>query len=242
MNIRVLALAVPILALLVAVDSVHAQTLDSVQLTISQAVGSDNSITVVPFEFDPNNTNLAKATWLSGTGCAPSDVIDAGCAMGGDPKDKKNEGLLFAKTGATANVVAAGARINGVKGVELTQLGYDIRKPQDSLDPRGSHCGAGAPRFNIIIAGVTYFIGCNSPAPVPMALGAGWIRLRWGVPGVLTAFGPLGPTNISGKSIDAIFLIFDEGQDAGPDNFGAAILDNITINNQVAGRGPGSGS
>jgi len=218
-----------------------AQNLDSVQLAISQAVGSDHSINVVPFEFDPNNSNLAKATWLSGTGCAPSGGTDA-CAMDADPKDKKNEGLLFAKTGLTTNLVAAGARINGVKGVVLTQLGYDLRKPMDSLDPRGSHCGAGAPRFNIVIAGVTYFIGCNSPAPVQAPLGAGWIRLRWGAPGTLMAFGPLGLVNIAGMTADSITLIFDEGQDTGPDNFGLAVLDNITVNNQVAGRGPGSGS
>ena len=56
------------------------------------------------------------------------------------------------------------------------------------------------------------------------------------------AFGPLGLTDITGQSIDAISLIFDEGQDTGPDNFGLAVLDNVTINNQVAGRGPGGGS
>lgn|SRR4051812_11621603 len=224
------------------VSTAHAQSLEAVQQSIAQSVSSDNSINVVPFEFDPNNTNLAKATWLSGTGCAPTGGTDAGCATGGDPKDKKNEGLLLAKTGATPNVVAAGARINGVKGTVLTQLGYDLRKPLDSLDPRGSHCGAGAPRFNVIIGGVTFFVGCNSPTPVQSPLGAGWIRLTWGVPGTLIAFGPLGATNISGMTVDAIQILFDEGQDTGPDNFGLAVLDNIRVNNQVAGRGPGSGS
>lgn len=223
-----------------------AQTLDSVQLAISQAVGSDHSINVVPFEFDPNNSNLAKASWLSGTGCTPLDGIDLLCT-GGDSKDKKNEGLLLVKTGLTANVVAAGARINGVKGLVITELGYDLRKPADSLDPRGSHCGAGAARFNVVINGATYFVGCNSPAPVQTPLGPGWIRLRWGgatavPPGTLMAFGPNGLENISGRTVDSITLLFDEGQDTGPDNFGLAVLDNIKVNNQIAGRGPGSGS
>jgi hypothetical protein len=226
----------------VAVSTARAQSLDPVQQAIAQSVSSDNGISVVPFEVDPNNVNLAKSTWLSGTGCAPSGDTDPGCMAGGDSKDKKNEGLLLAKTGATANFVAAGARINGVKGTVLTQLGYDLRKPLNTADPRGSHCGAGAPRFNIIIAGVTYFVGCNSPTPVQSSLGTGWIRLTWGVPGVLIAFGPLGPTNISGLTVDAIQILFDEGQDIGPDNFGMAVLDNIRVNNQVAGRGPGSGS
>lgn len=228
--------------LFVSVATARAQSLDAVQQAIAQSVSSDNSINVVPFEVDPNNANLAKATWLSGSGCAPTGGTDPGCSIGGDPKDKKNEGLLLAKTGATANFVAAGARINGVKGTVLTQLGYDLRKPLDTADPRGSHCGAGAPRFNVIIAGVTYFVGCNSPAPVQSPLGIGWIRLTWGTPGVLIAFGPLGPVNISGATVDAIQILFDEGQDTGPDNFGLAVLDNIRVNNQVAGRGPGSGS
>jgi hypothetical protein len=226
----------------VSVSTARAQSLDAVQQAIAQSVGSDQSINVVPFEVDPNNVNLAKATWLSGTGCAASGGTDPGCALGGDSKDKKNEGLLLAKTGLTTNFVAAGARINGVKGTVLTQLGYDLRKPVDTADPRGSHCGAGAPRFNVIIAGVTYFVGCNSPAPVQTPLGAGWIRLTWGAPATLIAFGPLGPTNISGMAVDAIQILFDEGQDVGPDNFGLAVLDNIRVNNQVAGRGPGSGS
>jgi hypothetical protein len=229
-------------AMLGGAGAAQAQSLDPVQLSISQSVGSDHSINVVPFEFDPDNRNLAKATWLSGSGCAPTGGTDPGCAVGGDVKDKKNEGLYLAKTGATANVVAAGARINGVKGTALTELGYDLRKPLDSLDPRGSHCGAGAPRFNVVIGGVTYFIGCNSPAPVQQPLGAGWIRLRWGGVAPLMAYGPLGLTDITGQRVDAIQIIFDEGQDTGPDNFGAAILDNITVNSQVAGRGPGSGS
>ena len=229
----------------ISVASAHAQSLDAVQQAIAQPVSSDNSINVVPFEVDPNNVNLSKATWLSGTGCAATGGTDPGCATGGDPKDKKNEGLLLAKTGATANFVAAGARINGVKGTVLAQLGYDLRKPLDTADPRGSHCGAGAPRFNVIIAGVTYFVGCNSPTPLQSPLGTGWIRLTWGTPGtpgVLMAFGPLGAVNISGTTVDAIQIIFDEGQDTGPDNFGMAVLDNIRINNQLAGRGPGSGS
>lgn len=225
-----------------SVATAGAQSLDAVQQAIAQSVASDNSINVVPFEVDPNNVNLAKATWLSGTGCAPTGGTDPGCAIGGDTKDKKNEGLLLAKTGTTANFVAAGARINGVKGTVLTELGYDLRKPMDTLDPRGSHCGAGAPRFNVIIAGVTYFVGCNSPTPVQSPLGTGWIRLTWGGTVPLMAFGPLGLENITGRTVDAIQILFDEGQDIGPDNFGMAVLDNIRVNQQVAGRGPGSGS
>lgn len=219
-----------------------APQLDPIQIQISEAVSNDKSINVVPFEVDPNDMNLAHSSWLTGTGCAPNGGTDPGCAVG-DVKDKRNEGLLLVKTGLTSNFVAAGARINGVKGTAVTELGYDIRKPDVTPDPRGSHCGAGAPRFVIVIEGANYFIGCNSPPAVQTPLGFGWIRLRWGGAVPLLAFGPTGLTDISGRRVDSIIIIFDEGQDpsGGPDQFGAAILDNIDVNGQLAGRGPHGG-
>src|SRR5438093_9911772 len=122
-------------------------------------------ITVVPFEFDPGKTHLVRARWLRGTGCptnattfdgsTSSPLIDAACdaiAGGGDPKDSpgRKEGLVLVKTGPTPNCAAPGADLKGVKGITLTELGYDIRT--------GSHCGAGAPRFNVRTAdGVLHF-------------------------------------------------------------------------------------
>jgi len=222
--------------------SAHAQSLTPLQQSISASVASDKSINVVPFEFDPNNTNLVRSTWLTGTACFP--VFDPVCSDG-DAKDKKVEGLLLVKTGPTSTVAAAGARINGVKGMLITELGYDIRKPGSSADPRGSHCGAGAPRFNVVIAGVTYFVGCSSPPPTLEMPSFGWVRLRWGGPMIpVMAFNSTTGMleNISTRPVDAVYIIFDEGQDTGPDNFGIAFLDNVDVNGQLAGRGPGSGN
>src|SRR5947207_476159 len=109
---------------------------------------------VKPGEFDPAKSILVQAAWLNGTGCPTSQQIqqykavppyrleiviyqDPGCPTG-DSKDKKNEGLLLVKTGPTANNAAAGAELKGVKGMTLTELGYDIRKPGAAVDPRGS--------------------------------------------------------------------------------------------------------
>src|SRR4029077_4823021 len=143
---------------------------------------------------------------------------DGACATG-DTSDSHNQGLLLAKTGPTANYAAAQADITGVKGVTLTELGYDIRKP--GADPRagarGSHCGAGAPRFNVTASdGVTYdFIGCNSGAtPATTELdGQGWIRLRWGTGGTpIYGFAANGTqagqiVNISGKTVKSIQIV-----------------------------------
>jgi hypothetical protein len=41
--------------------------------------------------------------------------------------------------------------------------------------------------------------------------------------------------------VERIQIIFDEGQDTGPDFFGAAIIDNIDVNGQLVGRGPSDG-
>ncbi|HZS24284.1 MAG TPA: hypothetical protein VFA30_04785 [Gaiellaceae bacterium] len=202
--------------------------------------------------FDPAKTFLVQSGWVRGIGCPTnagvsttgggspdSTYTDPACPTG-DSKDTRNEGLLLAKTGPTANVAAAVADLRNVKGIAVTELGYDLRKPTSTTDPRGSHCGAGAPRFDITLQnGASYFLGCNSPPPTSQTAGNGWLRLRWGTAGTLLAFnastGAL--ENISGQTVDSIELVFDEGQDTGPDNFGLAVLDNIDVNGTLVGQG-----
>jgi hypothetical protein len=231
-----------------------AQNLLPIQMQITQQIlatpdpppPSTAPINVVPFEFDPFGTNLVQATWQTGIGCptgasindgsSSSTFTDPACPVG-DPQDTRNQGLLLAKTGPTPNLAAAGARLlgPGVKGVVLTELGYDLRKPVAPFDPRGSHCGAGAPRFNVVTSdGVTHFIGCNSPPAMLAGTSNAWIRLRWGAAQLAAAFPAISP----GSTVSSIAIIFDEGTDTGPDNFGMAVLDNIDVNGSLTGRGP----
>jgi hypothetical protein len=114
----------------------------------------------------------------------------------------------MAKTGPTPNNASAFAQLKDVPPPTITQLGYDLRKPDATDDPRGSHCGAGAPRFNVVMSSGTIFIGCDSA--FVQSVGTGWIRLRWGFHGI--------------TDVKSIALVLDEGQDTGPDNFGAAVL------------------
>jgi len=188
-------------------------------------------INAVPFEFDPGHLNVVAAEWKGGIGCTSADP----CGVAGDTHDNFGVGLLLAKTGTTAQFASAGVTLTGTRGITLTELGYDLRKPIATADPRGSHCGAGAPRFNITTDdGVTHFVGCSSPPPTSQAtVGLGWIRLRWLEP-LTTAFPPVLP----GSTIVGISIVFDEGTDAGPDNFGLAVLDNIDVNGQLIGTGP----
>jgi hypothetical protein len=225
---------------------------------------------VHPAVYDPAHTDLVQSVWLAGTGCPTnagvsttggnkpdSTYTDTACPTG-DTKDNSNDGLLLVKTGPTANYAAALANITGLpNNTVLSEIGYDIRKPgtpgtEPSTEPggaydhRGSHCGAGAPRFDITTAnGNSYFVGCASPPAVVMSSSQGWIRLRWGtgssgsVKGYNAATGNLESIT---SPVTNVQIVFDEGQDTGPDNFGAAILDNIDINGSLVGQGGGGPS
>ncbi|MGH3102824.1 MAG: hypothetical protein ACRDN6_01845 [Gaiellaceae bacterium] len=200
---------------------------------------------VVPFRFDPYGSNLVESSWINHIGCptgatvyafdgTPSPYTDAGCPTRG-ATDRNVQGLLLAKTGPTTNFASAGAELKGVAGEDLVDLGYDIRKFGGFASPFGSHCGAGAPRFNVTTNFGTHFIGCASPPPLQVAAGPGWTRLRW-TPA--QAFPPIPP----GADVQQILIIFDEGQDAsgGPDQFGLAVLDNIAVNGTIVGQRPPS--
>jgi hypothetical protein len=200
-----------------------------------------------PFIFDPGNTRLVQSGWLGGIGCptgahtfngsSSAPYTDPACPTG-DQRDHANEGLLLAKTGPTPNVASGGVVLTDVRGITVTELGYDIRKPGVAADARGSHCGAGAPRFNIVTRdGRTFFLGCNSPPAPVQHTGNGWLRLRWGAPVMAFSAQTGALTNISGLEVRQISIVFDEGQDTGPDNFGLAVLDNIDVNGQLVGQG-----
>lgn len=192
---------------------------------------------VKPREFDPAKTFLVQAQWLGGIGCPTNartssdgegrdgNYTDPACPAASSPQDKRIYGLLLAKTGPTANVASAVADLKGVPRT-VTQLGWDIRKQGGSATPLGSHCGAGAPRFNVTTSSGTSFIGCNSPPPTAQTLGNGWTRLTYTV-----AF----------TNVERISIVFDEGQDTGPDFFGLAVLDNINVNGQRVGKPDQSG-
>jgi hypothetical protein len=205
---------------------------------------------VMPQDFDPGHTNLVEAGWLDGLGCPTGASVaisnatgtgidhfegftDAACLMG-DPKDKKNEGLLLVKTGPTNNFAAATAELKKVRGITLNELGYDIRKSGGTVaSPLGSHCGGGAPRFNISTNMGFFFLGCNSVPPAMVAnMSNAWLRLRWG-PAELALLG-IPPNAV----VQRISILFDEGTDTGADFFGAAIIDNVDVNGTLVGHGP----
>src|SRR2546425_12339731 len=98
------------------------------------------------FEFDPTKTNHVAAAWVKGLGEA-------------DASGPNNFAVLLSKSTETAAIASSGVVIIGAEGIVLNSstsvLGFDIRD--------GSHCGAGAPRFNVVtMDGITHFLGCQA--------------------------------------------------------------------------------
>jgi hypothetical protein len=202
---------------------------------------------VSPHVYDPGDTDSVQAKWLKGIGCGNAIAThgtsyqDSVCTTG-DLNDEENDGLLLAKTGPTAQNSSAFAELHNANGIVLTELGYDIRLLQYPTNVSGSHCGAGAPRFNVYTTDGLFFVGCRSPlansvtAGIP-GTGDAWTRLRWGLNNVVMGFSAstFALVPITG-TVQRIFVVFDEGSDTGADFFGAAVLDNIDVNGQLVGK------
>jgi hypothetical protein len=181
---------------------------------------------VNPAVYDPGHIYEATAEWEAGLGCI--NAVSSGACSTGDGEDTQNTGLLFAKSGATPDNVAGFATIIGLGHPAPLEFGYDIRN--------GGHCGAGAPRFNVVTNdNVLHYIGCNSPPPTSATPGLGWTRMRWGDQ-VNSIMPPAFPQFLAGNTIKSVALVFDEGIDTGPDFSGAVVLDNIDINTVLVGR------
>ena len=189
-------------------------------------------------------SRIVTAAWLRGLGLPDSGELNTTVDnLATSPsKNDPHRGLLLSKNGPTADCSSAGVNIRGIeRGSTLTELGFDYRN--------GTHCGAGAPRFNITSTeGFTYFAGCaaatKTPAPQdPLE----WTRVRITTPAqvfpaVATAppfvFGP------GGTQVRRVSIVYDEGTDVStvedPRGVGLAVLDNIDVNGQLIERGGGT--
>jgi hypothetical protein len=165
------------------------------------------------------------SNWLSG----------AGLPDNGNPNPSgKNphQGLLLNKNGPTPNCSSAGATI-----VEDPALDTWVPKPIDGLgfDYRsGSHCGNGAPRFNVYTnASFTegFFFGCGFGTHTAAPQDSEWVRVRFadadGAP-----FGGATSFVFGATTVYWIDIVYDEGTDTASEDtlgVGLAVLDNIFI-------------
>lgn len=205
----------------------------------------------IPFTFvgtaeecgGPAGSNIVTAAWLGGMGLpdnggANTTALD----LATNPnKDDPHRGLLLSKNGPTPDCSSAGAVIRRFgRGTTLTELGFDYRN--------GTHCGAGAPRFNITSSlGFTYFAGCGAglktPAPQdPLE----WTRVRIATPEQVFAASTTAPPFLfgpGGTQVSELAIVYDEGTDTpgveDPRGVGLSVIDNIDVNGRLIRSGSG---
>jgi len=178
----------------------------------SPAAHAAHTFRAIPFEYDPGHTNIVDAEW----------GVDQGLP---DPSSNENYALLLTKIGKTSINAASGASITGASGITLTVLGFSVRAD--------GHCGAGAPRFDVVtIDGKIHFAGCSAATTTGNATdpqGNTWLIKRIDPTNANQMF----PVIPSGEKIKSISVIFDEGTDNGQ---GFTFLDNIDINGVLIGQ------
>jgi hypothetical protein len=190
-------------------------------------------------------SRIVTAAWLGGMGLPDNGGQNTTAAdLATNPnKNDPHRGLLLSKNGPTPDCSAAGATISGTgREFTVTELGFDYRN--------GTHCGAGAPRFNITsTAGFTYFAGCAGGAPTPAPQDPlEWTRVRFTTSAQVFPASPAAPPFIFGVTeIRSLSIIYDEGTDTptleDPRGVGLAVIDNIDVGGRLirSGRGIADG-
>ncbi|MGI8858024.1 MAG: hypothetical protein ACR2JW_19980 [Thermomicrobiales bacterium] len=163
-------------------------------------VAAATTYTLTPFTFVGTAADCAPAP--AGT---PGGVVAKFDNTTGNPAPS----LLLAKNVPTTDCSAAGATVNGVSGITLTELNFDVM----------GYCGAGAPRFNVVTSdGIRHFFGCADGTQTPTTNGYTHVVFT-----PAQGFPPVTAT----ETVKSIELIQDEQ--------GTTHLDNISINTQVIG-------
>jgi hypothetical protein len=112
----------------------------------------------------------------------------------------------------------------------ITCEGFDCRN--------GSHCGAGAPRFNIVTTDQRLYFagfpdGTKTPAPQDPTP---WTRIRFSAEQVFPADSTSPPFEFGVTEVRLV-INYDEGKDTptpeGPSGIGLVVLDNIDVNGQL---------
>jgi hypothetical protein len=213
----------------------------------------DGHLKAVPFVFvgranecapSAAGSSIVTAAWLGGMGLPDNGGSNVGTVPTDNPnKNDAHLGLLLSKNGTTPDCSSSGARIKGVRGMEVGadfMLGFDYRN--------GGHCGAGAPRFNVTVrnavtrAETFHFVGgcANSVSISAEQDPAQWSRVRFAA---AQQFPPIPP----GSRVQSISILYDEGTDTPsgsatsqePSGVGLAVIDNIFINGRLIRRGKG---
>jgi hypothetical protein len=217
------------------------------------AVSADDyhpNLRAVPFVFVGTadecgvaGSRIVTSAWLGGMGLPDNGGLNTTLLDLAENPNKRDPhmGLLLNKNGPTPDCSSSGARILGAEGMLVTTtftLGFDYRL--------GGHCGAGAPRFNVVVKPLLgpetfHFVGgCSNAVPTPAPQDPlEWESVRFLGINPAQAFPPIPP----GSRIRSITLLYDEGTDtptvSSPLGVGLAVVDNIYINGRFIRSGRG---
>jgi hypothetical protein len=196
---------------------------------LSAAAGPPHA---VPFEFvgteaqcgtGNGGSRIVTAEWVDGLGL-PDNILIGNDDTSAVARRDQRRGLLLSKNGLTSNCSAPGARITGVYNHTFSELGFDYRN--------GTHCGNGAPRFNVVLDGdpAVHFGGCAFGVHTAAPQDDQWTRVR-------LSGADFFPPIPEGAPISSISIVYDEGTDQGsvddPNGVGLSILDNIFIDGDL---------
>lgn len=164
------------------------------------------------------------ASWQAGEGRA-------------DSKGNARHALFLRKLTATATFAAGVAVVNNAEGLDVAGLTLAWDRRADG------HCGAGAPRWNVIVQGqsgasYTVFLGCAGATHTPDGVPPVWFRdtFVFGSPDTVSymttalGFTPGQVADIEGGTVQSLAIVFDEGTDVGP---GFVYLDNIQVGDKI---------
>ncbi|HEX9103249.1 MAG TPA: hypothetical protein VF997_13650 [Polyangia bacterium] len=186
-------------------------------LAVPALASARKPLRVEPWVFNPDDLPGVESSWEPFSGPGNSDPA-----------------LVMAKMQLTSANAAAGASVEGAEGRTLTELGFDVFN--------GGHCGAGAPRFNVLAGnGKLYFFGCSgygiqTPAPDKPTT---FTRIRFRDEDAQPQDGVHDWPGFGNVTIVSIDIVFDEGPDIGPDFSGFSAVDNIDVDGELVGRGHG---
>src|SRR6266849_5519927 len=172
--------------------------------------GTPGGMFAKPYMSDPQSGALA-AAWVENLGASPLSTTDP-----------RNRGLALAESASASAGTWAGAVIQNVTGISLTELGFDFRA--------SIQCSTNSIQFVVITTdGVKHTVGgcTSSPTTPPSSAPAGWMRLRFD-PSQAT------PTPISKTDqVQSISIELDKGSTS---TGSIAVIDNIEINGVPVGK------
>jgi hypothetical protein len=169
--------------------------------------GTPGGMYARPYVSDSQSGTLA-AAWVDDLGATPHNT-----------SDPRNRGLVIAKNPTAPADGLAGATIQNVTGMNLTEVGFDLRA--------GVPCGTDSPQFLIVTTDKMMHTigGCTSSIKTTQSSAPmGWTRLQ---------FDPDKATPAINSQVQSISIVLGKGSTS---TGSIAVIDNIEINGVSVGK------